>query len=294
MKKILITSILALAGVVASTQSAHAGNSTVSLSDNDLILGFRANGNSGQTTNLELNLGSADYFYNPTNEGSFGSIAPVGITSIGRLSVTDLNSTYGAAGAWATRTDVSWGIVGTSSAFGSFDGIFGQNTIYLSKAETTAGVQTTPWNRQTNFGAANSQIASLGGSGGYTGTSTATSDYDLLVTAGNANSYQSRSGALSGQTFGAVNGAFQNDSVVATFSTGNWISIQDLYALEEGATTAGTYLGSFGLRADGTIDYAARASEFAAVPEPGTAAYGLALFVAGALRRRRNRKEVAA
>ena len=289
MKKILMTSILALAGVVVSTQSAHAvGGATISLGDNELLLGFRATG-TGQTTNLELNLGSADSFYNPLGNGL--GTGP-SITNIGRLSVTDLTNTYGAG--WAARTHLTWGIVGTSSASGSFDSLFGQNTIYLSKAETTAGVQTTPWNRQTNFGAANGQITSLGGSGGYLGTSTANSDYDLLVTAGNANSYQSRSGTLPGQTFGAVNGAFQNDSVVATFATGNWISVQDLYALEEGATTAGTYLGSFGLRADGTIDYAASASEFAAVPEPGTAAYGLALFVAGALRRRRNRKEVAA
>lgn len=291
MKNILMTSILAIDGIVVSTQSAQAGNSAVSLGDNDLLLGFHTATNPGLTTNLELNLGNADAYYNPNGDGL---LTGPSIVNIGRLSVTDLIATYGSG--WAARTNLSWGIVGTSSASGSFDGLFGQNTIYLSRAETGAGVQTTPWNRQTNFAAANTQISSLGGSGGYVGTLTSTSDYDLGVTAANANSYQTRSAGQPGQTFAAVNGSFQNDSIVDNFSSGNWISVQDVYALQQGATTAGTYIGSFGLRSNGTVDYGASASFFAptAVPEPGTAVYGLALFVASALRCRRNHQEVTA
>lgn len=292
MKTILTTSILALVGFVVSTQSAQAGSSPVSFGDNDLLLGFRTNNAPGQTINLELNLGSADTYYNPGGNAPLDFSSAVGITNIGRLSVTDLSATYGAG--WASRTDLSWGIVGTSNASGSYDGWFGGNTIYLSRAETVAGTQTTPWSRQTNFNAANTQISSLGGSGGYTGTSTATSDYDVLVAAGSSNSYQSRSGGVPGATFGAVNGTFMNDSAVSVFGTGNWISVQDIYALAQG-TGAGQYLGSFGLRADGTIDYSPTASAFATpVPEPGTAVFGIATFAIAALRRRRNAATVVA
>ncbi|MEO6738780.1 MAG: hypothetical protein ABIP20_00915 [Chthoniobacteraceae bacterium] len=289
---ILTTAILALTGFALSTQSAHAvGGATTSYGDNDLILGFRTTVAPGQTNNLEVNLGNADSFYNPIGAGLLTGPA---ITNIGRLSLTDLQ-TFGSGSAWSTRSDLFWGIAGTSNTSGSFDGLFNTNTIYLSRAETTAGVQTTPWNRQNNFNAANTQIASLGG--GYTGlTSTATSDYDVFKAAADVNSYKSRSGGQPGQTFGAVNGNFANDSAVATFGTGTWISVQDMYALQQGGTGAGTYIGSFGLRADGTLDYAASASAFAPtpVPEPGTAAFGVAAFIATALRRRRGNATLAA
>ena len=287
---ILSTSILAVTAVILSNQSVQAGNSPVSFGDNDLLMAFRATATPGNTINVELNLGNADAYYNPGGNAPLDFSSAVGITNIGRLSLTDMNNTYGAAGAWATRTNLFWGIVGTSNASGSFDGWFAQNTIYLSRAQTTPGVQTTPWARQTSFNAANTQISSLNGNGGYEGNSTATSDFDVLVNAGNSNSYQTRSGGVPGATFGTVNGAFMNDSVVANFGTGTWLSVQDLFALEPGAG-AGVYLGSFGLAADGTVAYSPTASYFA-VPEPGTLTYLLGAMTAAALRRRRNRSAV--
>ena len=289
------TSILTLAGIILASHSAQAqiGNQPVSLGDNELLMGFRATAAPGQTINLELNLGSADSYYNPGGTGTAGApITGPAIPIIGRLSGTDLVNTYGAG--WAARTDLFWGFVGTSNASGSFDGLFGQNTIYLSRPETTAGVQTTPWARQVSFGSANTQISSLGGAGGYVGNSTANSDFDLAVTATGANSYTTRSGGVAGQTFGTVNGAFQNDSIVAKFGTGTWISVQDLFALEEGAGS-GVYLGSFGLAADGRMAYSPTASFFAApVPEPGAATYLLGAFAVSALRRRRGRSAASA
>ena len=296
------TSILTLAGIILASHSAQAqiGNQPVSLGDNELLMGFRATAAPGQTINLELNLGSADSYYNPGGTGT--AAAPItgpAIPIIGRLSGTDLVNTYGAG--WAARTDLFWGIVSTSNASGSFDTdpisgnpIFGQNTIYLSRPETTAGVQTSPWGRQSSFGAANTQISSLSGATGYTGNSTANSDFDLAVTATGANSYTTRSGGVAGQTFGTVNGAFQNDSKVANFGTGTWISVQDLFALDEGAGS-GVYLGSFGLAADGRMAYSPTASFFAApVPEPGAATYLLGAFAVSALRRRRGRSAASA
>lgn len=295
MTSFIKTSILAFAGIILASHSVQAqtGNQPVILSDNELLMGFRATANPGQTTNLELNLGSADSYYNPAVTGTTGApvTGPV-VPVIGHLSGPDLVNTYGAS--WASRTDLFWGIVGTSNAFGSYDGLFGQNTIYLSRPETTAGVQTTPWLRQVSFGSANTQISSLGGAGGYVGNSTANSDFDLAVTASNANSYTTRSGGVAGQTFGTVNGAFQNDSIVAKFGTGSWISVQDLFALEEGAGS-GVYLGSVGLAADGTMAYSPTASFFAApVPEPGVATYLLGAFAVSVLRRRRSRSAVSA
>lgn len=287
---ILVTSLMAIVAVVLSNPSAQAGNSAVSFGDNDLLMGFRATVAPGNTVNVELSLGSADSYYNPGGNAPLNFGSAVVVANIGRLSLTDMNNTYGAAGAWATRTNLFWGIVGTSNASGSFDGWFGQNTIYLSRPETTPGVQTTPWARQNNFNAASTQISSLNGNGGYEGNSTANSDFDVLVNSGNANSYQSRSGGQPGQTFAAVNSAFVNDSVVANFGTGPWISVQDLFALEPG-TGPGVYLGSFGLAADGTVAYSPTASYFA-VPEPGTLTYLLGALTVSAFRRRRSRSAV--
>jgi hypothetical protein len=286
---ILTASILAIAGLVAFTPSAHAA--TLFFGDNELMLGFRATGGTGAASNVMSDLNTADLYYNPNGTASnpLSPITGTNITNIGRLSPADLSATYGAG--WAARTDLFWGIVGSSGSSGSNDGLYQSNTIYLSKAEATAGTQTSPWNRQNDYTNANVQISSMGNAGGYQGSSTANSNFDAIASAANAQSYTSRSQGQSGQTFATVNGTFANDSVVAKFATGNWISVQDIYAMDPAGTGGnGVYLGSFGLRADGTIDYATSASDFATspVPEPATTFFGIATFAVAAFRRRRS------
>ena len=68
----------------------------------DLILGFRADGGQGADTNLKVNLDPAS------------GLATGGTTTVlTRLAVADLVATYGAD--WATRSDLSWGVIGTKS-----------------------------------------------------------------------------------------------------------------------------------------------------------------------------------
>jgi hypothetical protein len=279
----LMRTILALAGVALSFPSSHAAN-VPTFNDNDLMMGFRATTGTGASTNLMVDLATADFYYNP-NGTAVNPLSPITgttITNIGRVAVLDISGTYGAT--WATRTDLFWGIVGSSGSSGSNDGLYQNNTIYLSRPETVSMTRTTAWGRANDYTNANVQISSMGNAGGYNGTSTANSNFDALATASNGQSYTSRSGGQAGQTFAAVNGTFVNDSVVAKFGTGTYVSINDLFALDPSRTgeANGIYLGSFGLRSNGTIDYFV-----VPVPEPGAATYLLGAGLAAAFRRRR-------
>ena len=280
--RFFIRPILALAAVVLSSPSSHAA--PLSFGDNDLMMGFRATSGTGASTNLMVNLNTADFYYNP-NGTAVNPLSPITgttIINIGRVSVLDISGTYG--GTWASRTDLFWGIVGSSGGSGSGDGLYGTNTIYLSRPETVSGTRTTAWNRQNDYNNANTQISSMANAGGYNGNSTANSNYDGLASSSNQQSYTGRSAFQAGQTFAAVNGAFVNDSPVFRFGTGTYISVNDLFALDPSRTgeANGIYLGSFGLRSDGTIDYFV-----VPVPEPGAATYLLGAGLAAAFRRRR-------
>ncbi|MFM2167808.1 MAG: hypothetical protein RIS79_2179, partial [Verrucomicrobiota bacterium] len=101
-------SLLTMLAVAGMTLFASQASATTYVAG-DLLLGFRASGGTGSSTNLIVNLGQADTVYrdaisNLTN-----------IVDIGTL----LNSTYGTG--WDTRSDLFWGIVGvrTASSVGS-------------------------------------------------------------------------------------------------------------------------------------------------------------------------------
>src|ERR1700722_12103502 len=101
--------LLILAGVALRTSTVQAQTVTTSL--DDLVLGFYATGSTGQTLNLEVDLGNMSNFYNN-----------VAISfSLPALAVQDLVNTYGAS--WSTRTDLFWGAVSTTGrATNTFDG----------------------------------------------------------------------------------------------------------------------------------------------------------------------------
>ena len=281
----LTKAILALAGVVLSYPSSHAGNAPLSFGDNDLMMGFRATAGTGAASNLMVNLNTADFYYNPggTAVNPLSPITGGTITNIGRVSVLDISGSYSPT--WASRTDLFWGIVGSSGGSGSSDSLYGTNTIYITRPETVAMTRTTAWPRANDYNNANVQISSMGNAGGYNGTSTANSNFDFVASSSNGQSYTSRSGGQAGQTFAAVNGTFVNDSTVARFGSGTYVSINDLFALDPSRTgeANGIYLGSFGLRNDGTIDYFV-----VPVPEPSAATYLLGACLVGAFRRRRS------
>src|SRR5271165_7625965 len=84
MKKLLTTTLLALASVALIATSAHA---TVTAAYPDVILGFQATGATGSNINLEVDLGNVSQFYNA---------APGSTIPVTELSLADLQQAYGA------------------------------------------------------------------------------------------------------------------------------------------------------------------------------------------------------
>ena len=78
MKKLLTTTLLALASVALIATSAEAA---VTAAFPDVILGFAASGGSGAATHLEVDLGNVSQFYDA---------APGSTTTITQLSPLDL------------------------------------------------------------------------------------------------------------------------------------------------------------------------------------------------------------
>lgn len=243
MNKPLSTALIALCGLALSAHAAVQANL------NDLILGFRATGGQGQNVNLEVNLGSVAQFTNPAS-------SPVTVT---RLAAADLSGTYGAS--WNARTDLVWGILGTAGRVGS-GGPGGQPlaTLWATKAESTVGTQSLPFtpssrNGQTNASAAIETLL-IGAPGSLNGSAaTANSAYAAGVNATLPGSYTAQDTMQAGVSFGFFNPSINN----AVASSG--YAVSDLYELRPGAASA-TYLGSFGLKADGTLVFAASASYF--------------------------------
>lgn len=280
-----IPSFLLLALVAAAPAVSSAA--TITASFGDLILGFQASSGTGAATNLEVDLGSIAQF----------SGQPAGTTfTIGGLSVQDLIAVFGSD--WNTRDDLTWGIAGTTGSTQSLSvngTTVAAKTLWGSKAETTAGVQSTPWNRGTTFaqqGPANT-ISSLytGPTGSLNGkTSTGNSLTAAALDNTVAGSWTQQEGA-SAAAFGYFNpaGTFNNgvnfSTIVGTFA------VSDLYQLQPGSGAA-TYVGSFGLTSAGLLEFSNSVAAFAVVvpvPEPATQAVlaGAMVLGLGLVRRRR-------
>ncbi|MGC3989366.1 MAG: hypothetical protein QM796_06745 [Chthoniobacteraceae bacterium] len=130
MKTTLKTVAAILAVLAGGVGSSHA--STVNASLGDLILGFRvasSGSDPGFSLNLEVDLGAASTFYNATPGSTF---------TLTGVTLADLTSIYSNGSiTWNTRTDLSWGVVGTVGAVGDSHSL--ANTIWLTKAEEYAG-----------------------------------------------------------------------------------------------------------------------------------------------------------
>ena len=132
---LLLSSLAFVPVVQADPVSAGAG---------DLLLGFRAPSGTGAEFNLMVNLGPASHF----------SAAAAGTTEVlsARLSAEDLRAVYGDD--WATRPELSWGIVGTTGT--TAIGTYPARTIWASAPEETAGTASTAWARASVSGLQNS------------------------------------------------------------------------------------------------------------------------------------------
>jgi hypothetical protein len=128
----MITKIIAIAGVLAASSSFAIStlNTTPFPGAGNIVLGVVASGGVGATKNVELNLGTATTVAAKLPGGVFANIG------------ADLSAAYGSN--WATRTDLTFGIVGyTTSGLSN-------STAWFSKRETTPGTLSTPWARTTN------------------------------------------------------------------------------------------------------------------------------------------------
>ncbi len=246
MKTIYTTALLALSGIAATAQA------QISAAANDLILGFHATGGQGNTVSLEVDLGSISNY----SGLSAGTSLP-----ISKLAVADLVATYGSN--WASRTDLSWGIIGTSSRTGT--GPSGQpaDTLWATAPETTLGTQSTPY-QPGSVGAqayASSNIEALYSTAPgslSSATATANSSVSANIIATLSGSYAAQDAIQPQASFGFFTPVIDNSTNIASGS----YAVSDLYELRPGASSA-TYLGSFGLSSTGTLVYKATASNYA-------------------------------
>lgn len=250
----------------------------------DLILGFRASGGQGASTNLEVNIGPASNYYGAVP----GSFVVTGLSS------ADLVSTYGAG--WAGRSDLSWGIVGTTGA--AAVGAAPARTIWASRAEPTPGTTSTPWLRGTTFTlqVPSNTISSLytGAPGSLTNASaTSNSASAALIDTGLAGSWTAQEDFTPGVSFRYFNPSvlITMDEIPATpaqYDGVNGYGVVDLFEVRPGtAGSPATLVGAFGLNSSGQLVFSTNPSVFSPIPEPTTTLSTLGGLILLTLRRRR-------
>jgi hypothetical protein len=257
----------------------------VSATFGDLILGFRASGGTGAATNLEVNIGKASLYT---------SAVPGTIVAVAGLSVLDLTSTYGTG--WATRSDLTWGIIGTTG-LSVVDGAPAR-TIWASRVESTPGAISDPWLRGGVFTlqVPSNRIASIytaapGSFDSATGSPNSTTA--VLADAAAAGSWTAQESFTPGVGFSYFNPTVSAsmDSISTAPSAYDGVTgfgVLDLWDIRPGAAgSAADYVGSFGLSQNGALIFSKSASTFAAVPEPAVMSMApLALILISGWRRR--------
>jgi|HubBroStandDraft_6_1064221.scaffolds.fasta_scaffold184625_2 hypothetical protein len=256
--------LLALATVVLLIPAVHAQTVTTSL--DDLVLGFYSTA-PGQTSDLEVDLGSISNFYNASS--SFALPA---------LSVQDLVDTFGAN--WYTSTNLFWGAVSTTGRdVGTADGHAPVGTLWA-----TAPADSFVFNRGSAFAqkAASPNIEAVitvGAAGALDGaTSTTNSAYAAVIPGALAGSWTAQDQKTLGTSFGYFNPTVDNTANIPV--DGQVVS--DLYELQptNAPNVAGTLLGELVLTQSGL--------SFEVVPEPSTwVLVGFGLGIMTVLRRPR-------
>jgi len=246
--------LLVLASALPSARAA-----TVPTALNDLILGFRATGGQGSSSNLEVNLGSISQYYSAT--------ATITVT---QLSATDLATVYGST--WASRlgTDLFWGVIGTTGRTSGGPNGQPSRTLWASAVQTSSG-GSSPWPR--NAGSAQSSASALiealytGSPGSLdVATATANSASTAVINASTIGSWTSQAGT-SGAAFGIFNPATLFDKPGA----GSNYFKTDLYEMRSSTTGGnGTLLGTFTLSSSGVLTFSASAIAPAITTQPVT------------------------
>ena len=220
--------MLAVVSVALLTPISHAATITPAM--NDLILGFRASANPGQTLNLEVDLGNMSQFYNA---------APGSIITLSGLSVQDLSATYGAT--WGTRTDLFWGAVATTGrSSGSMKNGVADGHAPVGTLWVTAPAGASAWNRGSSFAQKNASatiepMIVSGAPETLTGaTSTTNSTTTAVLDATQAGSWTYQDMKAAGTSFGYFNPTVDSSANVSKNSQ----IVAQLYELQP-TNTAG-------------------------------------------------------
>lgn len=253
----------------------------------DVFLGFRR---SGTADTLAVNLGSATQFLTPAFGGTaapgssfnvqFG-LVPGTSTPVFNLN-TDLTGLF--TSSWTNNTTdgsgVRWAVVGISGNTSSGIPGYTARTLFVTRARTEPGVQTSIGPDRLDIGdfngfsaAFNAFVLGVGGGSFRNQESTPNSTAAYIGPAAEVNNWGARIDSASEGSFGLGAGA----EVEQTFGAfqGTTDSVLDLWiSPNTGSTTipvnSNTYLGNFTLNNSGQLT-------FNAVPEPSTyALLGLA------------------
>ena len=218
--------LLALASVALLTPAVR--GATITPNMGDVILGFRATGNPGQTLNLEVDLGPVSQFY---------GLAPGQTVPLAGLSTADLVATYGAG--WETRADLFWGAIASAGrASGYSNGVV---NVPVGTLWATAPNCATAFNRGSSFAQKNASatleaVFTPGGAGSlYGATSTANSAGAAVISASLAGSWTLQDNKTAGTSFGYFNPTVDNFE-------GTNLVVSQLYELQPGSGK-GTFLG---------------------------------------------------
>jgi hypothetical protein len=255
--------LLALASAALLAPAIRAGAQTITPQLDDLILGFYAPSGTGQTVNLEVDLGNISNFYD----------AVAGSTNLlTALSVQDINDAYGAN--WSARTNLFWGAFATTGrANGTPDNHAPVGTLWATDPDGQPAWQRGSVFAQKDASASLEAVFVPGANGSlYGATATSNSSVAADINASQPGSWSSEDRKTVGTSFGYFNPTIDNG-----VSTGTVVS--ELYELPPG-DGAGTDLGELLLSPSGL--------SFVAIPEPSAGvlvAIGLGSIVL--LRRRR-------
>ena len=210
---------------------------TITPAMNDLILGFRATANPGQTLDLEVDLGPMSQFYS----AAAGSSIP-----LPKLAVQDLSATFGAS--WFSRTDLFWGAVATTGrAAGTPDSHAPVGTLWATAPAGAGAFNRGSIFAQKNASAAIEAMLVAGALGTLNGaTATANSTAAAVIDATQAGSWTVQDQKTQGTSFGYFNPTVDS---VANVPSGGQVVAQ-LYELQPGSG-AGTLLGNLVLTRTG-------------------------------------------
>lgn len=282
-KSIHAAALLVLGGAAAFLPGT--ASAAIIYNDGDLILGFRATGGTGASTDYLIDLGPASAIVN--------SLVPINF-SIGNIGA-DLTAIFGS---WSTRSDVLWSVSGVQKVGGNG---FSANTMFATRSDTISGPlgtnTTTPWVRPSSF-AAGTPAGKIQGMGqkygvGTTGNVVGADQIEstnapgaLIQPTGQTNSFASFQ-PFGLNTTGSSAYSYFNDAngIESNFAAGTAASVLDLYQLTPASgNLPGTFSGNFTISNSAVVSFAPAG----AVPEPTT---GLSVIVGAAIlggfRRRR-------